>query len=133
MEWLSVEAYIYVCANDPPIFWILDSHACSIYRYTLCIKHTLTNAPSLCLPFSLLNFLRVYGVPCKNHSLLLLFIIAVVFVGVYTTRSYFIADCVLVCCVSTVRSARHEKKTYRIINIKQTKTKQKLCRAVPRR
>lgn len=33
-EWLSVEAYIYVCANDPPIFGFWIQHACSMHTRT---------------------------------------------------------------------------------------------------
>lgn len=72
IEWLSVEAYIYVCANDPPIFGYFHTfHYAGIRCECECRWHP--------------------KYPCENHSLLLCFIIVVVVVC--SARSYFIADC----------------------------------------
>lgn len=81
IEWLSVEAYIYVYANDPPNLGFA------------CIQHSDIRPISRFCPLSLPFALTIVPWKEKNHSLLLRLIVVVV---VYSTRSYFIADCLLV-------------------------------------
>lgn len=125
LEWFyRAEAYIYVCANDPLNFW----------RFT-CIQYYTLGTCFRCIYFSHAHYIVsavLNNIPDKNHSLLLRFIVVVV---VYSMRSYFIADCLLVYCVS---SCRHRKKYvpcyyYQKHNThdKQNKTKiMDTCRAI---
>lgn len=126
MEWLSVEAYIYVCANDPPIFgfWIR--------------MHTRAHHLSVS-PIPPLHFLHVStAFSFVFHAKITVCYCFLLLLLLFTRHDHTLSLIVCLYSAFPLFVQPGMKKTYSIINInstiyKQSKTKQKLCRAVPTR